>query len=264
MGEVIWWFWVRYHQYADDTSFVFQTQTAWVMLWTSCSSVWNFWGSGWNVTGFFSTESNGLGARDFPLLIMDGMALPQIDLVHNQELLLDSWLLLKEQVKAIARRAFGDLWIVCQLHPSLDWETLLAVTHALMLSCLDYCSERYLGLPLKSNLEASTGAKCSCTGSKGNTIICELHWLPVCLWVQLKVLVIIFKALHVLGPGYLKNCLFPVVSTCPIHSGRKGIDQRMLAGGEKNCVFSAVAFARWNILSLKIRLALMLLASCRH
>lgn len=51
----------------------------------------------------------------------------------------------------------------------------------------------------------------------------ELHWLPVCLWVQLKVLVISFKALHVMDPGYLKNHLIPLGLACPTSAGRGGM-----------------------------------------
>lgn len=49
-----------------------------------------------------------------------------------------------------------------------------------------------------------------------------LHWLPTCFQVQFKVLIVTFKALHELGPGYLMYHLLPV-SICPIWSGSMGM-----------------------------------------
>lgn len=40
----------------------------------------------------------------------------------------------------------------------------------------------------------------------------KLQWLSFSFWVQLKVLVIIFKVLHGMGPDYLRDCLFLRIS----------------------------------------------------
>lgn len=47
------------------------------------------------------------------------------------------------------------------------------------------------------------------TSTRQEHVTLVFHWfpLPVCFLVQLKMLVIIFKALNYLGPGYLKNLL---------------------------------------------------------
>lgn len=65
--------------------------------------------------------------------------------------LLNSQLLLKEQVATMVRRAFANLWVVYQLH--LYWTGRLCsrVTHALVTSRLDYYFNMlYVELPLKS------------------------------------------------------------------------------------------------------------------
>lgn len=47
-------------------------------------------------------------------LVLDGVALPQMNPVHNLGVLLESWFLLEDPVPGVARRAFAQLRIVCQ------------------------------------------------------------------------------------------------------------------------------------------------------
>lgn len=72
------------------------------------------------------------------------MALPQTDTICNLEVLQD-W-----TRQPMARRAFAHLQVVHLLHPYLDWEVLLTVTHALVTYRLDYNNTLYTGLPLKT------------------------------------------------------------------------------------------------------------------
>lgn len=46
------------------------------------------------------------GSEDLPSLLLDEEALSQIELMHSLGVLLDSWLLLKEQVAAVPKAAF--------------------------------------------------------------------------------------------------------------------------------------------------------------
>ena len=48
----------------------------------------------------------------------------------------------------------------------------------------------------------------------------SLHWLPISFQVKYKVLVITFKALHGLGPGYLWDRLLCTIR--PAYSGLMG------------------------------------------
>ncbi|XP_013931376.1 PREDICTED: ubiquitin-conjugating enzyme E2 E1 isoform X1 [Thamnophis sirtalis] len=83
--------------------------------------------------------------EELPFLVVDGVALPQADLMHNPEFLLDSQLLLKKQVTVMTRRAFA----YCV--PFLDHWAFLIIIHTLFISHLDYCIALYRGLSLKSN-----------------------------------------------------------------------------------------------------------------
>lgn len=64
-------------------------------------------------------------------MVLDGVALFQIDPVHNLEALLDSQVLLEVQVADMPRRAFAQLHVVQQLCSFLDKKALLLITHTL-------------------------------------------------------------------------------------------------------------------------------------
>ncbi|KAF7244717.1 hypothetical protein EYD10_09203 [Varanus komodoensis] len=49
-------------------------------------------------------------------------------------------------------------------------------------------------------------------------VLHQLHWLPIEVRAQFKVLVMTYKALNGLGPGYLKERLRPYMPSCPLRS----------------------------------------------
>ncbi|KAK9395419.1 hypothetical protein NXF25_018780 [Crotalus adamanteus] len=89
-------------------------------------------------------------------------------------------------------------------------------------------------------------------------ILRELHWLPVGLRMQFKVLVITFKALHGIGPGYLQDRILPHSSQRPVRSHRLGLLQVPSArqcrlAGPRGRAFSVVAPTWWNQLPPEVR-----------
>lgn len=91
-----------------------------------------------------------------------------------------------------------------------------------------------------------------------------LHRLPVCFWVQFRMLINTFKALHGIGPGSLGNHLTPMGLAHPTCTNKGGIlpiwlvKEFWLAGSSRR-VFSAGIPALWNILTSEARLASSLL-----
>ncbi|KAF7253829.1 Lymphoid-restricted membrane protein [Varanus komodoensis] len=147
-------------------------------------------------------------------LVLNGVALPLRDKVHSLGVLLDPELSLEAQVTAVARSAFFQLRLIHQLRPYLEDDCLATVTHVLVTSRLDFCNALYMGLPLKTvrilqlvqnraaGLLMGTGRYVHMT-----PVLRQLHWLPIEVRAQFKVLVMTFKALNGLGPGYLKERL---------------------------------------------------------
>ncbi|KAF7251301.1 hypothetical protein EYD10_03390, partial [Varanus komodoensis] len=92
--------------------------------------------------------------------------------------------------------------------------SLAKVIHALVTSCLDYCNVLYVGLPLKTvqilQLVQNKAARLLMGTDRYSHItpvLYQLHWLPVGVQAQFNMLVLTYKALNGLGPGYLKERL---------------------------------------------------------
>lgn len=147
------------------------------------------------------------------------------------------------------------------------------VTHSLVTSKLDYCKELYMGTLLKSIQKLNWWRN----HSKLVHVTSLLYevWISICFWVQLKMLVILFRALYGFGLGYLQgacNCNSywgdsPQLSLSHlISTGRRnnpsGKFQVMLTNNYwvvRRRSFSAMPFALWNFILLIIRLVLCLL-----
>ncbi|KAF7254138.1 hypothetical protein EYD10_00669 [Varanus komodoensis] len=147
------------------------------------------------------------------------------DKVRSLGVLLDPELSLEAQVTAAARSAFLQLRLIYQLRPYREYNCLARVTHALVTSHLDFCNALYVGLPLKTvrilQLVQNRAARLlTGTGRYAHMtpVLRQLHWLPIEVQAQFKVLVMTYKALNGLGPGHLKECLHPYMPSHPLRS----------------------------------------------
>ncbi|KAF7237899.1 Proteasomal ATPase-associated factor 1 [Varanus komodoensis] len=112
---------------------------------------------------------------------------------------------------------------ITKLCSYLEDDCLMTVTHALVTSRLDFCNALYVGLPLKTvrilqMVQNRAARLLTGTGhySHITPVLFQLHWLPIKVRAQFKVLVITYKALNSLGPGYLKERLHPYLPSRPL------------------------------------------------
>ncbi|KAF7246017.1 putative RNA-directed DNA polymerase from transposon BS [Varanus komodoensis] len=222
LGEVIRRCGLRTHQYADDTQLYLSFSTnpgeavavlnrclAEVMGWMRANKL----KLNPDKTEVLLVGGSGLGMGDLGL-VLNGVALPLRDRVRSLGVLLDPELSLEAQVTAVARSAFLQLRLIHQLHPFLENDCLATVTHALVTCRLDFCNALCVGLPLKTvqilQLVQNRAARLlTGTGhcSHITPVLRQLHWLPIEVRAQFKVLVMTYKALNGMGPGYLKERL---------------------------------------------------------
>ncbi|KAF7238948.1 N-terminal EF-hand calcium-binding protein 3 [Varanus komodoensis] len=172
---------------------------------------------------------SGFGEGGFDL-VLNGATLPLRDKVRSLGVLLDPELSLEAQVTAVARSAFLQLRLIHQLHPYLEYDCLAKVTHALVTSRLDFCNALYMGLPLKTvqtlQLVQNRAARLlTGTGRYAHMtpVLRQLHWLPIEARAQFKVLVMTYKALNSLGPGYLNERLRPYMPDRPLRSAGESL-----------------------------------------
>ncbi|KAF7240555.1 Thromboxane-A synthase [Varanus komodoensis] len=233
LGEVIRRCGLRNHQYTDDTQLYLSFSTnpgeAVAVLNRCLAEVMGWMRENKLKLNPDKTEVLLVGGSDLGMgdlgLVLNGVVLPLRDRVRSLGVLLDPELSLEAQVTAVARSAFLQLWLIHQLRPFLEHDCLATVTHTLVTSRLVFCNVLYVGLPLKTvrilQLVQNRAARLlTGTGhcSHITPVLRQLHWLPIEVQAQFKVLVMTYKALNGLGPGYLKEHLHPYVPSRPLRS----------------------------------------------
>lgn len=135
-------------------------------------------------------------------LVLSGSALPPLRLGHNLRIFL-----IMGQMATMATRVHT----VSQQHPYLDWETLRTLIHTLVNLCL-LAKHSTWNWPW-NYLEAGVGWECSCITNYGHIPVCPHTYLcivsctkfSVGFSVQFKLLVMCYKMLHGIEPGYLRD-----------------------------------------------------------
>ncbi len=95
-------------------------------------------------------------------------------------------------------------------------KTLEIAIHALITTCLNYCNFLYLGISKSSTARlqlvqnaAAKFLKGQCKFDHVTPILKSLHWLPVHLRIEFKMILYVFKSINNLAPSYLSDQLYP-------------------------------------------------------
>ncbi len=176
-------------------------------------------------------------------------------------MLFDSGLKCDKQINYVVKSCFYHLRRLAKVKPVLSLKNFEIVIHAFVTSRLDYCNSLYYGANQSSisRLQMVQNAAARLlTGSRKfyriSPILTSLHWLPVKLRIEFKILVFVFKALHGLAPTYLSDIL--QYHNRSLRSGSLRLlsvcRSRLKHRGDR--AFATVGPKLWNSLPVSIRM----------
>ena len=181
---------------------------------------------------------------------------------RNLGVVMDSLLNMEDHVTAVCQSCYFHLRNVGSIRRFLDPVTAAQIMHAFITSRLDYCNALLKGLPnyLLYRLQKvqNTAVRIITLCDKQDHItphLKRLHWLPVPLRIDFKLLLITYKIVNGLAPSYLSELLTPrniprelrSSSTCNFKIPRA----RTTSYGDR--AFSIAAPQLWNELPPEIR-----------
>ena len=161
--------------------------------------------------------------------------------------------------------AFYYLYNIRHIRKYLSRESTVRLVHAFITSRLDYCNGLLYGAPeyLIKKLQRVMNASarlvyCAPKYCHVTPLLRELHWLPVRLRVDFKILLVTFKILHGVAPSYLKDLVSVLpVSRYQLRRNNNGILlERSQLRTKKTLGDRALSMAApflWNSLPLPIR-----------
>lgn len=127
---------------------------------------------------------------------------------------LDSAISMNMHISQSCRSANVQLRKISRIRKYLTVSAVKTLVQATVASKMDYCNSLYVGLPLMSfkrlQLTQNTAARIITRKSKYDHISGELrrlHWLPLSIRCQFKLLTLIYKMLKTTAPTYLRECV---------------------------------------------------------
>ena len=131
--------------------------------------------------------------------------------VRDLGVTLDSSLTFTEHISKLTRSSYFQLRRLRAIRRSVSSSTFTSIVHAFVCSRIDYCNSLLVGLPkvrlspLQSVLNAAARLIARLPRfSHISTFMAEqLHWLPLSVRIQFKVLILMLKSQLGLAPKYL-------------------------------------------------------------
>ena len=203
----------------------------------------------------------GPSGRDLPPFDLGPLQPYLKPMVTSLGVKVDNALKLDKQINHIVKSSFYHLRLLAKVLSFKDFERVI---HAFVTTRLDYCNALYTGINKASltrlQLVQSSAARLLTGGRKYDHIspvLASLHWLPVNLRIDFKILLFVFKVLNGSAPQYIMELLqlhTPSRTLRSIDQYRLAVPKtRLKTRGDR--AFSVVAPKLWNNLPLHIKLS---------
>ena len=181
--------------------------------------------------------------------------------VRNLGVVMDASLSMEKHVGELSRSCFYNLRNISRIRCFLSEDTCRVLIQSLVISRLDYgnCllagSAKYLVDKLQRVQNAAARIVKQVSRSESITpILRELHWLPVQLRIQHKVMQHTYRSLHGMSPGYLTDMVQPYEPRRRLRSEGRGlvcVPRARSKYGERT--FQYVSSLFWNQLPVDIK-----------
>lgn len=225
LGQIIHTHNLNYHIYADDTqlyiSFKVDQSLHAVQILEKCILEIRSWMANHRLklnddkTEFITISSphNNREMNSLNIKIGDETIIASRS-VRNLGVIFDSVFNMENHVTSICQSCYFHLRNIGSIRPYLDNDTAAQMIHAFVTSKLDYCNSLLSKLPQKSIYRLTkvqnTAVRIITRCNIKNHItphLKSLHWLPIHLRIEYKVLLFTFKIVNGLAPTYLSELL---------------------------------------------------------
>ena len=185
------------------------------------------------------------------------------DSVKNLGVAMDCIFNMESHITSVCQACYFHLRNIGAIRCYLDNDTAAQVIHAFVTSKLDYCNSLFYNLPNKSlhrlkkiqNTAVRIITRCN-PQDNITPHLKSLHWLPVPLRIDFKILLLTFKVLNGLAPKYLRDLIKLRVTPKNLRSeSNQHLDtprSRTVTYGDR--AFAIAAPVLWNALPDSIRL----------
>ena len=195
-------------------------------------------------------------------LEIDGTDIFPSSQVTNLGVILDETLSLDDHVNSICRKANYHLYCIGKIRHLLDERSCKTAINSLVISRLDFANSLLVGSPsiLHKRLQSvQNNAARLITRTKKfdhiTPVLTDLHWLPVSVRGNYKILLMVYKCLNHIAPLYLQSLLSLYAPSRSLRSSHDvtSLVKPMPKRAFGNRAFQFVAPALWNALPLNIR-----------
>jgi len=145
----------------------------------------------------------------------------------NIGVIFDEYLSMVPQVTTMCKSAFYHLRKISAIRKYLTFDAAQLLVHALITSRLDYCNSLLYGLPkhVTKQLQRVQNAARIVSFSPRfyhiTPVLMSLHWLPIDLRIEFKILIITYKTLYGLAPAYIEDLLDSYIPRRYLRSAKK-------------------------------------------
>jgi hypothetical protein len=178
--------------------------------------------------------------------------------------MLDNHMTMDSQIQNVCRSTLFHIRNISAIRKLIPQSAAAALVHSLVTSRLDYCNSLLYGVPAcklnqlqrVQNIAARVVTLTRCSPENHITpILKSLHWLPIKIRIDFKILLMTYKCVNSLAPEYLCNLVTKKKCPRPLRSEKLDLLKvpvtRLKTYGDRS--FQYAAAVEWNKLPLDVR-----------